>query len=195
MIKRQKSPFIFGGRWFSRRHTVRAMEASQDIIVICLCIGLFGVMAIKLVGMFTDLVHPPLEFKKVTSDILFLLIMVEIFRLLMIYLEEHSISVGVAVEVTIVSVLREVIVHGAFEASWVQIISICLLLFILGALLLVCARTPHMDQPHAEPIGLTHHGDHHAMHHGGDHRSELSRREPKFEEDDGLDLPKPHFPN
>jgi uncharacterized membrane protein (DUF373 family) len=63
----------------------------------------------------------------------------------MVYLKEHSISVGVAVEVAIVSVLREVVVHGVLEISWIQTIAICGLLFILGGLLIVCAKTPHMD--------------------------------------------------
>ncbi len=80
-----------------------------------------------------------------TAKVLFVLILVEVFRLLMVYLQEHSISVGVAVEVTIVSVLREVVVHGALEISAVKTAAICGLLLILGGLLVVCAKTPHMD--------------------------------------------------
>ncbi len=60
-----------------------------------------------------------------------MLILVELFRLLMVYLQEHSISVGVAVEVTIVSLLREIVVHGALEISWVNTLAICGLLFVL----------------------------------------------------------------
>jgi uncharacterized membrane protein (DUF373 family) len=41
-----------------------------------------------------------------------LLILVELFRLLIIYLQEHRVSIGVAVEVSIVSVLREIIVKA-----------------------------------------------------------------------------------
>jgi uncharacterized membrane protein (DUF373 family) len=63
----------------------------------------------------------------------------------MVYLQEHSISVGVAVEVTIVSVLREVVVHGALDISGLQTAAICGLLLILGGMLIVCAKTPHMD--------------------------------------------------
>jgi len=144
MNKRFKSQFIFSDRWLDRHQIVRNMEAFQDLIVIFLCLGLFCVMAIQLWGMFTSLLGP-VEFQKVTAKILFLLILVELFRLLVIYLQEHSVSVGVAVEVTIVSVLREVIVKGALEISWVQVLAICGLLMILGGLLVVCARTPHMD--------------------------------------------------
>jgi len=144
MNKRRKSRFILWGRWFHRQDVVQSMEVFQDLIVILLCISLFFTMAIQLFGTFVALLHQ-VDFKRVTADILFLLILVELFRLLVVYLEEHSISVGVAVEVAIVSVLREVIVHGALEISWIQLLSICALLLILGALLMVCARTPHMD--------------------------------------------------
>jgi len=153
MKKRFKGRFIFSNRWLDRHQIVRNMEAFQDVIVIFLCLGLFAVMVIQLLEMFGSLIQPePVDFQKVTAKILFLLILVELFRLLVIYLQEHSVSVGVAVEVTIVSVLREVIVHGALEISWVQVLALCGLLFVLGGLLMVCARTPHMDHINGSPV-------------------------------------------
>lgn len=151
MPKRQKAQFIFSNRWLDRNLIVSSMEAFQDLIVIFICIGLLAVMVIQLWGMFSFLMQP-VEFQKVTAKILFLLILVELFRLLVIYLQEHSVSIGVAVEVTIVSVLREVVVHGALEISWVQVLAICGLLFVLGGLLMVCARTPHMDHMNINPM-------------------------------------------
>lgn len=142
--KRFKSRFLFCDRWLDRQTIVRNMEAFQDLIVIVLCFGLFAVMLIQLWGIFTAL-SQSLDYKTVTAKILFVLILVELFRLLMVYLQEHSISVGVAVEVTIVSLLREVVVHGALEISGMQTAALCGLLLILGGLLVVCAKTPHMD--------------------------------------------------
>ncbi|AFY43620.1 phosphate-starvation-inducible PsiE family protein [Nostoc sp. PCC 7107] len=144
MQKRFKSRFLFCDRWLDRHSIARNMEAFQDLLVIVLCLTLFAVMIMQILGIFIALTQT-LDYKHVTAKILFVLILVELFRLLMIYLQEHSISVGVAVEVTIVSVLREVVVHGALEISWIQTAAICGLLFILGSLLLVCAKTPHMD--------------------------------------------------
>lgn len=144
MQKRYKSRFLFCDRWLDRQSIVRNMEAFQDLLVIVLCLALFAIMVMQLWGIFVALTQP-LDYKVVTAKTLFVLILVELFRLLMVYLQEHSISVGVAVEVTIVSVLREIVVHGALEIAWVQTIAICGLLFILGGLLLVCAKTPHMD--------------------------------------------------
>ncbi|MEO0947426.1 MAG: phosphate-starvation-inducible PsiE family protein [Cyanobacteria bacterium J06641_5] len=128
--------------WFNRGSIVRILEVIQDIIVVSLCVGLFGAMLMQIWMMFKALL-PPLNFSDVTSDILFLLIMVELFRLMIIYLQEHEISIGVAVEVSIVSVLREVIVRGILETPWTQILAGCAFLATLGLLLLIrCSGLP-----------------------------------------------------
>ncbi|WP_448565078.1 phosphate-starvation-inducible PsiE family protein [Trichothermofontia sp.] len=91
---------------------MRHLEFFQNFIVISLCIGLFCVMLIRLGEMFISLLKP-INFQAITSDILFVLILVEIFRLLIIYLQEQRISIGAAVEVSLVSALREVILQGS----------------------------------------------------------------------------------
>ncbi|RUT09526.1 hypothetical protein DSM106972_000200 [Dulcicalothrix desertica PCC 7102] len=78
-------------------------------------------MVIRLYDLFSSLIVP-IKFQNITSDILFILILVELFKLLIIYLREQRISVGVAVEVKIVSVLREIIIRGALEIPWHKII-------------------------------------------------------------------------
>ncbi|MBR8839238.1 MAG: phosphate-starvation-inducible PsiE family protein [Stigonema ocellatum SAG 48.90 = DSM 106950] len=127
--------------WLSRNRLVQCLEAVQDLIIISLCIGLFSFMAIEMRAMFYSLL-PPLDFKAVTSDILFLLILVELFRLLIIYLQEQRVSIGVAVEVSIVSVLREVIVRGVLDAPWTQTLSACAFLLVMGVLLIVRVWLP-----------------------------------------------------
>ena len=128
-------------QWLYRQRIVQVLEGIQDLIVISLCIGLFCFMLIQLRGMFYSLL-PPLDFKEVTSDILFLLILVELFRLLIIYLQEQRVSIGVAVEVSIVSALREVIVRGVLEAEWTQILATCSFLIVMAILLVVRAWLP-----------------------------------------------------
>ncbi len=127
--------------WLNRQRIVQVLEGIQDLIVISLCIGLFCFMVIQLRGMFYSLL-PPLDFKEVTSDILFLLILVELFRLLIIYLQEQRVSIGVAVEVSIVSALREVIVRGVLEAEWTQILATCAFLMVMAMLLVVRVWLP-----------------------------------------------------
>jgi uncharacterized membrane protein (DUF373 family) len=128
-------------RWLNSDHVIRLLETVQDLIVICLCIGLFSLMVIQLREMVLSLL-PPLDFPSVTSDILFLLILVELFRLLIIYLQEHRVSIGVAVEVSIVSVLREIIVRGVLETPWLQVLVACVFLLVLGTLLVIRVWLP-----------------------------------------------------
>lgn len=130
-----------GYEWLKRNRIVRILETVQDFIVISLCMGLFAFMVLQLREMFFSML-PPLDFPQVTSDILFLLILVELFRLLIIYLQEQRISIGVAVEVSIVSVLREVIVRGVLETSWIQILAACAFLLVMGALLIIRVWLP-----------------------------------------------------
>ena len=136
-----KKSLLTRDEWFNRALIVRCLETVQDLIVISLCIGLFSLMAIQLRAMFYSLL-PPLNFQAVTSDILFLLILVELFRLLIIYLQEQRVSIGVAVEVSIVSVLREVIVRGVLEAQWNQILAACAFLLVMAVLLIVRVWLP-----------------------------------------------------
>lgn len=128
-------------RWLNNNYVIRLLETVQDLIVICLCIGLFSLMVIQLREMVLSLL-PPLDFQTVTSDILFLLILVELFRLLIIYLQEHRVSIGVAVEVSIVSVLREIIVRGVLETPWVQVLVTGVFLLVLGTLLVIRVWLP-----------------------------------------------------
>jgi uncharacterized membrane protein (DUF373 family) len=129
--------------WYklNRERLVRSLEFVQDTIVICLCIGLFSFMVLEIRDMFLSLL-PPLDFHVVTADILFLLILVELFRLLIIYLQEQRVSIGVAVEVAIVSVLREMIVKGVLETSAIQVLATCAFLLVLGALLIIRVWIP-----------------------------------------------------
>ncbi|MGH1395576.1 MAG: phosphate-starvation-inducible PsiE family protein [Trichormus sp.] len=125
----------------NRGRVVKTLEFIQDVIVICLCVGLFSFMVIQVRDMFLSLL-PPLDFNAVTADILFLLILVELFRLLIIYLQEHRVSIGVAVEVAIVSALREVIVKGILETNWTQVLATCAFLLVLGVLLILRVWLP-----------------------------------------------------
>jgi len=120
---------------------VQVLETIQDLIVISLCIGLFSFMVLEVREMFMSLL-PPIQFRIITADILFLLILVELFRLLIIYLQEKRVSIGVAVEVSIVSVLRELIVRGVLETNWTQVLAACAFLIVLGALMVLRVWLP-----------------------------------------------------
>lgn len=128
-------------QFFRRRQIVQSLEAVQDLIAVSLCMGLFCVMALQLKNIFQSLLTTP-QFHEITADILFILILVELFRLLIIYLQEQRVSIGVSVEIAIVSVLREVIVNGVLETDWQQMLALCLFLATCALLLIVRVWLP-----------------------------------------------------
>ncbi|MBV6622560.1 MAG: phosphate-starvation-inducible PsiE family protein [Rivularia sp. (in: Bacteria)] len=119
---------------FELNTIVRNLERFQNFIVILLCIGLFFVMLIRLGEMFISLLEP-LNFQTITSDILFILILVELFRLLIIYLQEQRISIQSTVQVSLVSALREILLEGVVEIPTDKLLGICAFLIVLGGLL------------------------------------------------------------
>ena len=137
-LKKSPTPWY---KWLNNGGVIKVLEFIQDFIIISLCLGLFGFMTLQLREMFVSLL-PPLNFTRVTADILFVLILVELFRLLIIYLQERRVSIGVAVEVSIVSVLREIIVKGILDIPWSQVLATCSFLLVLAVLLVVRVWLP-----------------------------------------------------
>ncbi|MCP9850348.1 phosphate-starvation-inducible PsiE family protein [Cyanobium sp. Morenito 9A2] len=135
------APAVPWHQQFRRVQIVQALESIQDLIAICLCMGLFCVMVLELRSIFMALLSAP-QFHEVTADILYILILVELFRLLIIYLQEQRVSIGVSVEIAIVSALREVIVKGVLEADWRQILAVCAFLMAMAVLLVVRVWLP-----------------------------------------------------
>jgi uncharacterized membrane protein (DUF373 family) len=119
----------------SRNPTLRKyLELVQDAIVLGLCAALFMAMLIKLFHLGKALLAGT-DFPAVISDILFILVLIELFRLLIIYLEEHRISVATMVEVGIVATLREVILTGAMQVDWRQMLVLSAFLLTLSVVL------------------------------------------------------------
>jgi uncharacterized membrane protein (DUF373 family) len=112
----------------------RYLELVQDIIVLGLCGALFIAMLIKLFHLGKSLLSGT-DFSAVIADILFILVLIELFRLLIIYLEEHLVSVATMVEVGIVATLREVILKGAMQIEWRQMLVLSAFLLTLGVVL------------------------------------------------------------
>ena len=119
----------------SRNPTLRKyLEVVQDVIVLGLCAALFIAMLVKLFHLGKSLLSGT-DFSAVISDILFILVLIELFRLLIIYLEKHRISVATMVEVGIVATLREVILTGAMQVDWRQMLVLSAFLLTLAVVL------------------------------------------------------------
>lgn len=82
-----------------------------------------------------QLLAPTIDFRAVIAEVLFMLVMVELVRLLMIYLQEHRLAVDFMVELGIVATLREIVLREVVELNWEQIAALSVFLLALGVLL------------------------------------------------------------
>lgn len=112
----------------------KSLEYIQDAIIIFICLLLFILMINVMVGLFDIMLHP-VDFKIIASEIIFILVLIEVYRLLIIYLREHRIAIDIMVEVGIVSTLREIILVGVLEVEPMSLFAISV--FLISALLLL----------------------------------------------------------
>ena len=113
----------------------RFLEPVQDILVLAIGVALFGLMLRTLARLYQEIFAPALDFRVVISEVLFMLVMIEVVRLLIVYLEEHRVAVDFMVELGIVATLREIVLRGVTELGWAQVVSLSAFLVALGALL------------------------------------------------------------
>jgi uncharacterized membrane protein (DUF373 family) len=113
----------------------RFLEPVQDVLVLAIGVALFGLMLRTLARLFQEIFSPALDFRVVISEVLFMLVMVEVVRLLIVYLEEHRVAVDFMVELGIVATLREIVLRGVIELHWEQVAALSVFLLALGALL------------------------------------------------------------
>lgn len=128
----------------------RYLEVTQDAIVLGLCLMLFVAMGIKLFHLGQSMLRGT-DFALVVGDILFILVLLEVFRLLLIYLDEHRVSVATMVEVGIVSTLREVILRGALHIDWPQLLVVCAFIFTLAIVLRYSGIRSHAGSRDSAP--------------------------------------------
>lgn len=121
---------------YTKIHDVfrRALENIQDIIIISICVVLFILMLKTITGLLLNLFQP-YEFRTIAAELIYILVLIEIYRLLIIYLREHRVAVDIMIEVGIVSALREIILYGVLEIDPFKIIGISFLFIALLFLL------------------------------------------------------------
>jgi len=113
----------------------RFLEPAQDLLVLCIGLTLFGLMVRTLWWLIHEIFKPVLDFREVIAEVLFMLVMVEVVRLVIIYLEQHRVAVDFMVELGIVATLREIVLRGVTELSWQQVAALTVFLLALGSLL------------------------------------------------------------
>lgn len=113
----------------------RFLEPAQDVLVLGLGVALFGLMLRTLATLVMNIASSEIDFREVIAQVLFMLVMVELLRLLIVYLEEHRVAVDFMLELGIVSTLREIVLRGVVDLGWPQILALSLFILALGALL------------------------------------------------------------
>jgi uncharacterized membrane protein (DUF373 family) len=117
------------------RLTRHLLEPAQDLIVLGIGLTLFGIMIRTLASLIRQIFRPGLNVRQVIAEVLFMLVMVEVVRLVILYLREHRVAVDFMVELGIVSTLREIVLRGVTELAWQQVMALTLFLLSMGALL------------------------------------------------------------
>jgi uncharacterized membrane protein (DUF373 family) len=130
----------------------RFLEPAQDVLVVGIGLSLFALMARTLVRLFRELFATTLDFRVVIAEVLFMLVMVEMVRLLILYLEEHRVAVDFMVELGIVATLREIVLRGVTELHWAQIGAVSVFLIALGALLRFADLRTHASPASEHPV-------------------------------------------
>jgi uncharacterized membrane protein (DUF373 family) len=112
----------------------RYIEVAMDLILVglVLVILIFTVKTIYLLG---TVIYHETNIPHVISEFLFVFILIEVLRILIIYIEFHHISVDIMVELAIVAILRELMLHGVVEMDTIKMAGVSLLIAVLGLLL------------------------------------------------------------
>jgi uncharacterized membrane protein (DUF373 family) len=111
------------------------LEPAQDLLVLGIALAVFALMVRTLVRLYAEVLTPVLNFRVVIAEVLFILVLVEVVRLLILYLQEHRVAVDFMVELGIVATLREVVLRGVIELDGWHIVALSAFLVTLGALL------------------------------------------------------------
>ncbi len=130
----------------------KTLETIQDLIIIALSVIVFYVSIKVLLGIIFEISHA-FEFKRVVSEILYIMILVETYRMLIVYLKEHRVAVSFMAEIALVAVLREVILTGALE---IQPLTLAMATFFILALVVVIKLTVKEERADVEEKGFIH---------------------------------------
>lgn len=120
------------------------VEVVMDIILIGL-IAVAFILIIKTILFLGVSIMEQTNIQFVISEIMFIFILIETVRLLLIYLEFHRVAIDTMVEITIVAVLRELILQGFLHVEPIMLASAALFIIVLGLLLRVGGIRKHRE--------------------------------------------------
>jgi uncharacterized membrane protein (DUF373 family) len=117
----------------------RLMELMQDAVVVLLNVTLLGMGFVFLYRVWTEIIALG-NLQEGLSNIIFVVITIELYRLTVHYLRDHRVELNILVEVGVSATIQKVILVGVDEFSMQQLIGISLILASLGVLLWIDMR-------------------------------------------------------
>jgi uncharacterized membrane protein (DUF373 family) len=124
----------------------RLIELLQDVVVLLLTVTLLGLALVFLWRVWQEIVGAG-DLQQAISNIIFVFITVELYRLSVHYLRYHSVDLNTLVEVGVAAIIQKVILVGVDSFTMQQLIGISLVLATLGAILWVYLREARHGKP------------------------------------------------
>ena len=112
------------------------MELLQDAVVVLLSVTLFGMGFVFLYRVWREIIALG-NLQEGLSNIIFVVITIELYRLLVHYLRYHKVDLNILVEVGVSVIIQKVVLVGVDEFTMQQLVGISLILVFLGAILWV----------------------------------------------------------
>jgi uncharacterized membrane protein (DUF373 family) len=127
----------------------RLMELLQDGVVVLLNVTLLGMGLVFLYRVWVEIVAFG-DLQEGLSNIIFVVITIELYRLLVHYLRYHRVDLNILVEVGVSAIIQKVILVGVDKYSMQQLIGISIILVALGAILWVHLQERRRGDPAAD---------------------------------------------
>jgi uncharacterized membrane protein (DUF373 family) len=127
----------------------RLMELLQDGVVVLLNVTLLGMGFVFLYRVWVEIVAFG-DLQEGLSNIIVVVITVELYRLSVHYLRYHRVDLNILVEVGVSAIIQKVILVGVDKYSMQQLIGISLMLVALGAILWVHMYERRRGDPAAD---------------------------------------------
>jgi uncharacterized membrane protein (DUF373 family) len=110
------------------------MELLQDAVVVLLSVTLFRMGLVFLYRVWREIIALG-NFQEGLSNIILVVITIELYRLLVHYLRYHKVDLNILVEVGVSVIIQKVVLVGVDEFTMQQLVGISLILVSLGAIL------------------------------------------------------------
>ena len=126
MVKRHRDPGVI------ESILIKWLSVLFDIVVIGLATVTMGYVVYLMVNLITESMHA-FDIEEVLHQIVLIIIFLEIFELLTLYVTEHHVSMRNVVELGVLAMVRKIIITLDYnQLGWQTLFGIAALIFVMG---------------------------------------------------------------